>query len=337
MSERNERLTTAQKLLSVDNRAADRIIVPVRVRDVQYAEPLKYEIESEKKIYFSKEKAFEFLELETFEGEREVRQTHVQFLFDEWMAGRFLWHNVTLASAVLGNKEYRINGQHTSWMRVNVPDSKEPVEGAQITFRRYKVKDAEQLRAIYSAFDRNAPRTVGHITKVLLIDSAAGHEIPGSYFPFLAAGFRLFQYPSGSKGYQVSLVEMLETIKQKYETLFQQVGLFFTNHYSDCVWMRRSSVVGGMFSTFDKGLKVATEFWTPVVTGLELDEKTDPRYRLRAFMESHGHTAARGKEHVGAEQAFRICLIAWNHWREGNEVQKFYIPRTDLDRPKVKS
>jgi hypothetical protein len=330
-----KRLTTAQSLLSVDNKAASKIKVPVKMRDIQYAEPLEYEILSDKKIFFTKARAFEFLELETFDGERPVREGHVQFLFDEWSSGRFLWHNVGLASAVLDKKVYRINGQHTSWMRVNIPDSKEPVEDAYVREIEYKVKDSDQLRALYSAFDRNAPRTVGHITKVMLMDTDAGFGIAGSYFRVLSAGFRMFM--SNDWRNTSNTNELIAVIQAKYSTLFNTVGQFMVQHYGDAVFVRRSAVVGAMFATFEKAVKASIEFWEPVCNGIGMTEKEDPRYQLRKFLETHTHGTLRGKSYVSAESLHRMCITAWNHYRMGNKITRLIIANTDSDRPKARA
>lgn len=331
-----KKIEAARKLLSVDNASASKIAVPVRMREIQHAQPLEYEIESEKKIHFTKARAFDFLEMQTFEGERPVRENHVQFLFDEWSSKRFLWHNVILASAKLDGTYYRINGQHTCWMRVNIPDSHEPIENASITERVYVVKSSDQLRALYSAFDRNAPRTVGHITKVMLMDTEAGTGIAGSYFRPLAAGFRLYFNPRWKETSNTN--ELIAIIQQpEHSSLFNVVGHFVVQHYADHVFVRRSAVVGAMFATFSKAVKASDEFWTPVCSGLGLEKKNDPRNQLRKFLETHTHTGRRLNSYVSAEALFRTCVAAWNHWRAGNEISMLKTPTTDIDRPKVKS
>lgn len=323
----------AQALLSVDNKSASRIKVPVRVKEVQYADPLEYEIEQDKKIHFTKARAFEFLELDTFEGERNVRESHVQFLFDEFQSGRFLWHNVSLAVAKLGNKHYRINGQHTSWMRVNIPDSKEPVEDAVVREIVYKVKDAEDLRALYSAFDRNAPRTTGHITKVMLMDTDAGIGIAGSYFRILSAGFRM----SLSRDWRMTTNanELIALIQKEHSAVFNVVGRFAVSHYGDAIFVRRAAVIGAMFATFNKSVQASDEFWAPVCSGIGLSDREDPRYQLRRFLENHTHGTLRGKNYVSAEALYRVCVAAWNYWRKGAKITNLKTPQTDSDRPKA--
>lgn len=331
---KTHKLTTAQRLLSVDNKSANRIKVAVRIKEIDHSSPLEYSIESEGKKYLSKDRAYKFLELEEFEGERSVREGWVQNLLDQWVSGRFLWHNVILASAKLGDRHFRINGQHTCWMRVSIPDSREPVDEAYVTERVYIVKNSEQLRALYATFDTNAPRSQGHIAKVVLLDTDAGANIRGSYFNFLVSGFKLF-LTDNAKG--LNATEVLESIKNEHSELFNAVGLFFSRHYAGCSWIKRAAVVGAMFATFEKSKKAAEEFWVPTVTGIGLNTKTDPRYRLREFMQEHGHHAAlRGKENVSAEQAYRVCLFAWNHWRNNAAVQLLKRPDTSCERPKVK-
>lgn len=308
------------------------IKVPVKQRETSFSDPLKYKILVDQEVQFTKPKAFEFLELKTFEGERAVRERHVQYLYDEWIAGRFLWQNIMLASAKLGQETYRVNGQHTCWMRVNIPDKFEPVK-APIREMLYQVSDQEQLRALYAAFDRNATRSVGHVSKVMLMNTRAANEIPPSYISKLIPGFRIFFAPDWS-AYNASAPDLVGLIEKSYEQLFNLVGRWFGIHYSDAIFMRRAAVIGAMFATFEKNIKSSDEFWSPVANGLNLKDKTDARWQLRRFLESHGHSIVKGMEKVSQEELYCVCLNAWNNWREGNAITRCVIANK---RPRVRS
>ena len=65
------------------NKSEQQIKVPVKQRSASFSPPLKYKIASDEEINLTKARAFQFLELKTFEGERPVRERHVQFLFDD--------------------------------------------------------------------------------------------------------------------------------------------------------------------------------------------------------------------------------------------------------------
>jgi len=304
------------------------------------AEKLEYKIISDAKLNLTKKQAYEFLELETFEGERPVREQHVQFLFDEFKSGRFLWHNVSIASAKLGEKTYRINGQHTCWMRVNIPDAEDPKD-ATVLHREYKVNSGEQLRALYSAFDRGAPRTSGHLGKVLLIGSQVIDGLQPSSLPKLIAGYRLWTDEAGwrTSARSGNVTEITARITKLHPVLFNIVGNFFRMNYDFSMRViQRSAVIAAMFATFDKSVKPSGEFWEPVFKGLGFESVHDPRYVLKKWLDEHGHSYyGVGSKPVSQEAAFRVCILCWNHWRQGTQIHHLKTPATDDDRPKVRA
>jgi hypothetical protein len=301
------------------------IKIPVKQRVNSWALPLKYKIETENEIDFTKKKAFEFLEMKTFEGERTIREHHVQFLFDEWSSGRFLWHNVTLAAARLNGDLYRINGQHTCWMRVNIPDKAEPISTHGVTERIYSVESGEQLRNLYSAFDRAAPRSVGHIQKVMMMDTKATQDIPPSLINKLTSAFKVF-FSEDWRRANVNPSSLSGIINQSYCQLFNLVGQFVRLHYEESHNCRRAAVIAAMFSTFEKNIKASEEFWVPVWSNIGHTSKTDPRYKLRVFIDSHtqkprtSSVSYNMESHIATETLYRVCVNTWNRWRDGSEV-----------------
>lgn len=306
--------------------------VPVKARENTFCEPLEYHIAKDVQIDLDKSYAFDFLELKTFNGERAVREGHVQYLLDQLCSGRFVWHHVMLASAILDGQEYRINGQHTCWMRVNVPDKLEPIS-SHVRRITYHVDSEENLKALYSAFDRAAARTATHLGTVQLLDTEATREIPKSLIGKLVQGFKVFF----SEEYRTSGIRIDETtalIQKNYAQLFNIVGRYFQIHYNDCHWIKRAAILGAMMATFEKNVKASDEFWGPVFCGIGLEKRMDPRWQLRRFCEGHAHTIVRGQNKISQEDLFRVCLNAWNHWRNGTEITKLYL----IDaRPKLKA
>jgi len=300
----------------------DKLRVPVKRRDSSFADPLRYKIQADTELKFTKGDAYKFLELGVFEGERPIRESHVQFLYDEWVAGRFLWQNVILASVKCGDREFRINGQHTCWMRVSVPEKNEPLD-PMIRMMVYIVNGREQMRALYSAFDRNTPRSAGHVSKVMLMDTEASKEIPASYIGRIVAGFRIFWEPEGNKRARLCPPELVGLIEKNYSRLFNIVGRFFTMRYSDSVVIRRAGVVGAMFATFERNVQKSDEFWSPVLTALGLNDKQDPRWQLRRYLEEHGHSMGSSVSiAIKTEETYAVCVNAWNHWRAGTPITR---------------
>jgi len=284
-----------------------------------FADPLEYTTVVDHELPFTQSEAIRFLEMKAFKGERPIRERHVQFLYDEFAAGRFLWQNIILASAQLNGDTYRINGQHTSWMRLNIKESIRPTIREMV----YKVKDEEQLRALYSAFDRGAPRSVGHVGTVLMLGTSAGEGIKESYLAKCISGFRIyFSSDWNGKGRTGSVAEMTSMIEKNFSALFNKVGKFFTEHYGDNIWVRRAAILAAMFATFEKNEEKSYEFWNAVCTGFDLDSKDDQRWQLRRFIETHSHALTKGKDHVSQEVLFCTCINVWNHWRDGDKMNK---------------
>lgn len=286
------------------------------------ADTLKFQVISDKVIQFTKEKAFAYLELETFQGERPVNERHVQFLYNAWSAGRFMWDHVILCACECNGKRYRINGQHTCWMRVNCDDTVFAKKGVGPKVREvvYQVEDEAQLRTLYSTFDQNKSRTPSHVFKALLSGTPQTQDLWPSTLSVLSAGLRHWLFESNWDKQMVTPNDLAALVSEKHEHLFKIVGLFFQKHYDGFMPVRRSSVIAALFCTFDSSSAKAPEFWEPVFDGLNLTEKTDPRYALRKFLETHSQSIRSKDTRVSQEETFRVCISAWNKWRLGHKV-----------------
>ena len=313
------------------------IKIPVRTRSTSFCDPIQFKILQDTEINLTRKRAFDFLEAEPFEGERLVREGHVQHLYDEVCAGRFVWHHVMLALAMLKGRTYRINGQHTCWMRVNIPESQDPGK-CMVRQIVYEVPDEDGLRGLYSTFDRNAPRTAQHIGRVMIMGHECGANLPPTYIGGLIAGFRVFWCGNANNAHlrgRMSVDEIVGLIGKNYGQLFGAVGLFYQAHAREAAWVRRAAVLGAMFATFEKSVELSNEFWTPVVSGIGLPEKNDPRYQLRRWIETHTQSSgnALGVK-TSTEENYRVCVNCWNKWRSGDTMD---IVRTPDSRPKAKA
>jgi hypothetical protein len=295
---------------------------------------LHYEIISDKKSKMTRARAFEFLELDTFEGERRVIDNHVQFLYNQWSTGRFMWEHVIIGVCLLNDKYYRINGQHTCWMRVNIDEGWFAKNGYMPEVREitYKTKTEEDLRALYGTFDQNKIRSQGHIIRSALTGTSSTVDIWPSIISRLGQSMRLWLFEDNHVRRQVSGSDVAEIVSKEHSEVFRRVGLFSQQFYDGCPFSRRASVTAAMFATFDVAPKAAEEFWTPVLSGLQLQCKTDPRFQLRNFMMTTRQSMEGRFRAVSAEDAYRVCLMAWNKWRKGQECVKLMVVDK---RPKV--
>lgn len=286
------------------------------------AEGLKAKVISDKVINFTKERAFAYLELDTFQGERPVNENHVQFLYNEWSGGRFMWGHVILCQGDLNGKRYRLNGQHTAWMRVNCDENVFVKKGEEPRVREvvYAVENEDQLRTLYSTFDRNKTRTPGHVFKALLAGTSYAQDVWTSMLPTMLGGMRLWQVEEKDK-LMVTANDMAALVSDRYEQLFRIVGIYWQQHYGDARWIKRSAVIAALFATFEAAGGKAPEFWDPVFNGLNLSDKSDPRYALRKFFETHKQSLKSSTAlFASAEDSYRIAILAWNKWRSGQKT-----------------
>lgn len=304
--------------------------VKVKTVGIPKAESIKYRLASDQMVNLTRTKAFEILEYDTFSAERPVSEHWVQYLYNEWLAGRFLWHKAEIAHGVLMEKDpvdgtmkphiYRINGQHTCWMRVNIPKDKEPPV-CKVRQLIYECDDMIGLREIYSVFDRNKSRTNSHITKVLLVESSSCSFIPQSYLNNLIAGMRLWLFEGQwDRTFKGNPQEMAAIIQTQYPDLFRIVGQFFQVKYTEWPSIRRSGVVAALFATFHKAGGLAAQFWENICSGVGFEAKEDPRLQLRLFCDTHSQHVSSKNNIVGAEDLYRICINCWNRWRKGEKV-----------------
>lgn len=294
----------------------DKTQLAVKVKEhTLLANKLRAEVVTDKVILLTDEKAAEFLEMETFSGERQVSQKHVQYLYDQYSTGRFLWEQAHIAVAIMGGKKYRINGQHTCWMRMNISDKIEP----KVKETVYKVPDEENLRALYCSFDRNKARSSGHSLKALLVGHSCATDLWASTLGKLALGLRMWRFGDNEQATKMSPEDLATLVTEQYPQLFRTTGILFQEMFDTFPAVQRMGVIAALFATAQVQPNKVNDFWMPLASGLGLNEKTDARYVLRRWLDE----TARSSSHDGGvspEETYRVCINAWNKWRKGTPV-----------------
>jgi hypothetical protein len=292
--------------------------------DLSKGDPLPQPLR-DKQITFSSQAAFAHLELAVFDGERPVSDQHVQMLLDEARQGRFNWQLVTLVTAELAGTVYRLNGQHTAWMRINLPpNSSDP----SVRLLHYSCKDEVELRALYSIIDRNKSRNGAHILRVMAGGDTAFEGVWSAALSLYGAAWKLWKSDGKDTREVRGRYGPSETFTafQENTSLLLPVATFVQSNYIKLI--RRRGVVGAMFATWEKAPSVAEEFWKPVTTGLGLDSETDPRWRLRNLLIDLN---AIGYDH---EILYRCCISAWNKRRAGEKALTTIRPTEERKKPR---
>ncbi len=301
----------------------------------------------DKRVNLNGMKAMWYIDLPIFEGERPITESHVQRLFDAMRDGTFLADSVTLVTAILGNRTYKINGQHTSWAAFYMTEKVDPKFSLNVREVQYRVKDQEQLRLLYSLWDVNKPRSSNHLTSVHLAGIKDLEGVPGGIRTKLISAYKLWKL--GYSEANVSIERSRYTPAQiaamiKSDGLDSVVACGEFIHEGGYMVRKhvcRSGPMAAMLETFSKTKTKAPEFWKPVMDGIGLDDARDARYCIREFLTAagvhkdatHERASGKSKKTLTAEQMYRTCIRAWNYWRDGTLVQRLQTPP---ERPKAK-
>lgn len=287
--------------------------------DVPSMAKLKATVTSDKTVTLDHQKAIAYLDLPIFPGEREVADSSVQLLYDEMRKGTFNSLLVILSSAVLSGVRYKINGQHTCWAVLAMP----PSFSLQVREIEYRTTNDEQLKLLYSTYDRLRARSDTHITKIFLAGTPLTEGLWMSEIPRLVSALGLWNLNDNQRR-RVSPEQMITAIQRDHSEVFRRVALYRQNNFQ-APPVKRQPVIAAMFATFEKLPTKAEEFWQPVLDGTHLSSKMDPRWQLRDLLNSTSirgsQSTARAGRIMSAEDLYRTCLLAWNKWRKDEPVR----------------
>ncbi len=307
--------------------------------DVEGVPELEFEKLSDRKINFGEMAAIRYLEMDDFEEERKVYASHVQRLFDRMNRGTFNPDSVTIVSAQLGNKLYKVNSQHTAWAVLSMCDKDKKFALQNVREIQYKVKNQQQLRQLYATWDAGKPRTASHLTGVHLAGIEELSGIPGSVRHKLIPAYKLWklgihEHSGGASKSRYAPEDIAAMIKADGLDAVATVGKFLMGENHSRRHIVKSGAIAAMLETFSKAKKKSIDFWQPVCDGIGLDNKTDARYVLREYLAAATNrsdatmerSAGRSRKTVNAEGIYRICVYTYNRWLANEPVRKLQIP-----------
>lgn len=317
---------TAEQAGLVNNPGQYKPTVRTDLLKVQGSGKLHYEIVSDQTVVLDHARASRYIDLPIFPGEREVSDGQVQLLYDEMRKGTFNELLVILSTAVFSGVEYKINGQHTCW----AVQFMSPGFALNVREIKYRVESEQQLKLLYSTYDRLKARTDAHCTKVILVGTPVMDGINVSLVSKLTSGLKFWYFDSDADRRRITPEQTAAIIQNDVPELWRHVALCVQPHASEHKHLLRHPVLAAMFATFDKVHTMAPDFWNPVATGIGLERKTDARLKLRdMLMQSSVKATPTGKDHVPPETMYRLAIQAWNHWRADEPVQ---VLRTTKER-----
>ncbi len=229
--------------------------------------------------------------------------------------GTFRPEIASIGIADLKGKLYRVNGQHTCWA---ISESGFEFTVCELT---YRVGSIDDLRELYACFDRHAARTNAHIVNCTLIGADGFNELTASMISVLSTGYRHWKYPNTDTR-NLDPEDLAWEMRTELPDLVRTVGLWLQDGWGEKKHLRRAPVVAAMFGTWEKFPRLSEEFWQSVADGVGIDSKTDPRLKLRNWLQSISlhRQSVYAAANVKPEAVFRVCIRMWRAWRMGTPV-----------------
>ncbi len=278
-----------------------------------------------------------------FVADRPLIKSHVNKLASEMQNGHFLPDITTIMVAKLGDKAYRMNGQHTATAILQCCEANPDFSVDGVTLLTFTVSDEAELRKLYARIDRGSTRTNSQVTNSLLAGTANFVDVSARVLNLLPIGlaFRLHEDQVKRRLYGGENAAL--DVQGDYLELSKQVAAFMggldhrTGHHGH---LFRGPVVGALYATFAIDSEDTERFWRAVATGVGIESEAEPAARLRQLLQNSslgGGSIFRGtKPLMGAEEAYRVCLHAWNRFRAGDIFKGTLRPTKLKSRPEVK-
>lgn len=287
-------------------------------------------------IELDHKEASRLLEYEEFPGDRKLKQPHVDHLIRVMNRGTFRPEQVALMTCKLNGKVYRMNGQHTAWARLEMPEN----WSCPVQVIEYEAESEEDMRTLYSSIDRGSPRTRSNVMDSYLVGIPEYEGVKRTTLKHLPQGFILWFWPSSQERRKHDADDVAYLLKTDHYDLSRKVCAFLDKQSTrEHRHIFRASVVAALFATFHKAPQIANDFWRPVSEGTGMKDKGDPRLKLRNELMrtavDSGSGSRSDKKCVTAEQMYRLCINAWNAYRDGRNLSILKAPETGK-RPRVK-
>lgn len=271
-------------------------------------------------------------------GDRPLNNRHVEYLIGTIKRGTFRPELVRFITCVCkeDGKTYRINGQHTCWARMELPNNS--MVGVEVDVSHYSAATLQDVRMLYASVDRGMSRTKGVVINTYLAGSEVVQGASPKVVRLAAAGLSLWLWETNHERSKHDGDDIAYLMQTEYVTVTAKVIEWMQtagNNIRRFSFLCRSPISAGMFETFDKSAAKAKEFWDSVRDGTGFAMKSDPRLKLRNELMQSTLNTSRTARPVTNEEMYRWVVYAWNAWRRNEELTRFVVPQ-GVDRPKAK-
>lgn len=244
--------------------------------------------------------------------ERMFDPARAKMLREKAEAGQLIAFNWAIAK--LDDKEYRVNGQHSSAVLTEL-NGQFPQE-LKVHIDTYKVDSMEGLAGLFRQFDARksgrTPMDVSGAYQGLYTDLAGVARGPAKL-----AVEGVAWYEKNVEGLPAPKGDDVYTLfgKKALHDFIKWVGDVFSIKTPE---LRRQTIVAAMYGTFDKNEAEARKFWMEVSRGGVEFEDNHPTTVLDAFLKSA--VEDKRKQELKAGNFYQASIYAWNAFRETKTI-----------------
>jgi hypothetical protein len=282
-----------------------------RENDSPHAVPLEHGmftlIKSETKP-LTPELAAAFHAMPASPTERGFDKARAKMLREKAEAGQLISFN--WATARLGDKEFRVNGQHSSAVLCELNGSFP--KGLKVHLDTYEVDNKDGLALLFRQFDsRKSGRTPTDVAGAYQGLHEELKDVPRAEAKIAVEGANWYLHHieglPGLKGDDVYTM----FADANYYPFVKWVGDVFSIKTPE---LRKATIVAAMFGTFEKSEEEARKFWHDVARGGREYEENHPTTLLDAFYKRVAENKREAMEFKPAHY-YQAAIYAWNAHR----------------------
>ncbi len=244
--------------------------------------------------------------------ERVFDPARAKMLREKAEAGQLITFN--WATAKVGDKEYRVNGQHSSAVLAEL-NGQFP-QGLKVHMDTYEVDNMDGLALLFRQFDnRKSGRTPTDVSGAYqgLYTDLAGVARGAAKLAVEGVAW----YDKNVEGLPAPKGDDVYTLfgKTALHDFIKWVGDVFSIKTPE---LRRQTIVAAMYGTFDKNEAEARKFWQEVSRGGVEFEDNHPTTVLDAFLKSA--IEDKKKLELKLPNFYQASIYAWNAFREDKTI-----------------
>ena len=244
--------------------------------------------------------------------ERSFDETRAKILREKAAAGQLIAFN--WATAKFGDKEFRMNGQHSSAVLCEL--SAQFPEGLKVHLDEYKVDNKEGLALLFRQFDnKKSGRTPTDVAGAYQGLFDALKDVPRGAAKLAVEGVNW--YRRAVEGLPAASGDEVYTLfgDESLHSFVRWIGDIFSVKTPE---LRRLTIVAAMYGTFITNEGEARKFWREVSRGGMEFEDNHPTTVLDTFFKD----LIEDKKKLGLKQGnlYQAAVYAWNAFREDKTI-----------------